>query len=50
MERKGYRIKSIISNDMDALTAPNAGMRNFKLPEAMCDKFEQQMEIARAGK
>ncbi|KAI4299459.1 hypothetical protein L6164_032919 [Bauhinia variegata] len=44
IEKKGYRIKSVISSYMDALIVSDTGMRNFKLPDSMCDKLEQQME------
>ncbi|KAF7816362.1 acid phosphatase-like protein [Senna tora] len=44
IQRNGFRIRSIISNHMDALTVADTGMRSFKLPDPICDKFEHQME------
>ncbi|KAI9102111.1 hypothetical protein K1719_023621 [Acacia pycnantha] len=43
---KGFRIRSIISNHMDAVTVQDTGVRKFKLPDPLCDKFEEhQMHV-----
>ncbi|KAK7305831.1 hypothetical protein VNO77_43743 [Canavalia gladiata] len=44
IQRDGFRIKSIISSHMDALSFTDSGMRNFLLPDHVCDKFEHQIE------
>lgn len=44
IQKKGFRIKSIISSHIDALTAPDTGMRFFMLPDPVCYKFEQKIE------
>jgi len=44
VRKKGFRIKSIISSHMDAVTFPESGERNFLLPVPLCDKFEKQIE------
>lgn len=49
IQKKGFHIKSIISSHMDALTAPDAGIRKFLLPNIVCDKFEQQVESIDSG-
>ncbi|XP_061356715.1 uncharacterized protein At2g39920-like [Gastrolobium bilobum] len=49
IQRKGFRIKSIISSHMDALTVPDTGIRIFLLPDSVCDKFEQQIESIDTG-
>ncbi|RDX94741.1 hypothetical protein CR513_22850, partial [Mucuna pruriens] len=42
IKEKGFRIKSIISSHMDAMTVPDSGMRFFLLPDPLygTDKFE----------
>ncbi|RDX96434.1 hypothetical protein CR513_20894, partial [Mucuna pruriens] len=42
IQTKGFRIKSIISSQMDALTVADTGIRNFLLPNPIFDEFEQQ--------
>ncbi|RYQ99841.1 hypothetical protein Ahy_B07g087855 isoform C [Arachis hypogaea] len=42
IKNKGFVIKGIISSHMDALIAADTGVRNFLLPDPICDKFEQQ--------
>ncbi|KAF1890186.1 hypothetical protein Lal_00025519 [Lupinus albus] len=42
IQAKGFRIKSIISSHMDALSVADTGIRIFFLPAPICDKFEQQ--------
>lgn len=49
IQKKGLYIKSIISSHMDALTAPDVGIRKFLLPDLVCDKFEQQIESIDTG-
>ncbi|KAK7379340.1 hypothetical protein VNO80_04798 [Phaseolus coccineus] len=44
VRKKGFRIKSIISSHMDAVTIPESGERNFLLPDPLCDKFEKPIE------
>ncbi|XP_020214545.1 uncharacterized protein At2g39920 [Cajanus cajan] len=41
IRKKGFRIKCIISSHMDAITIPETGVRNFLLPNTLCDKFEK---------
>ncbi|TKY56826.1 Acid phosphatase 1 [Spatholobus suberectus] len=42
IQTKGFRIKSIISSQMDALTVADTEIRKFLLPDPIFDKFEQQ--------
>jgi NhaP-type Na+/H+ and K+/H+ antiporter len=44
IQKKGFRIKSIISSHVDILTVTDAdtGMRKFLLPDPICDMFEPQ--------
>jgi hypothetical protein len=44
IQKKGFRIKSIISSHVDILTVADAdtGMRKFLLPGPICDMFEPQ--------
>ncbi|WJX64105.1 hypothetical protein P8452_48927 [Trifolium repens] len=44
VERKGLRIKSIISTHVDVLTVADADtrMHKFLLPDPICDMFEPQ--------
>ncbi|XP_057441839.1 uncharacterized protein At2g39920-like isoform X1 [Lotus japonicus] len=42
IQTKGFRIKSIISSHIAALSVADTGIRNFLLPDPICDKFEQQ--------
>ncbi|KAJ1422322.1 HAD superfamily [Sesbania bispinosa] len=49
IQKKGFRIKSIISSHMDALTPPDTRIQNFLLPDLVCDKFEQQIESIDTG-
>ncbi|XP_027332858.1 uncharacterized protein At2g39920-like isoform X2 [Abrus precatorius] len=42
IQKKGFRIQSIISSQMDALTVTDTGTRKFLLPDPICDKSEQQ--------
>ncbi|KAL5164111.1 Uncharacterized protein HKD37_18G049496 [Glycine soja] len=44
IRKKGFRIKSIISSHMDAVTVPETEKRNYLLPGHLCDKFEKQVE------
>ena len=44
IQRKGFRVKSIISSHVDALIVPETGTRVFLLPDPICDKFEQHIE------
>lgn len=49
IQKKGFRVKSIISSHMDVLTVRDKGMRFFLLPDPTCDKFEQQLEDKDTG-
>lgn len=49
IQKKGFRIKSIISSHMDVLTVRDTGMRFFLLPDPISDKFEQQIESKDTG-
>ncbi|KOM39136.1 hypothetical protein LR48_Vigan03g251800 [Vigna angularis] len=42
VRKKGFRIKSIISSHMDAVTVRETGERNFLLPDPLCDKFVRE--------
>ncbi|CAJ1970976.1 unnamed protein product [Sphenostylis stenocarpa] len=42
IQTKGFRIRSIISSQLDALTVADRGIRLFLLPDPIFDKFEQQ--------
>jgi len=42
IQSKGFRIKSVISSELDALTVADRGIRFFLLPDPIFDKFEQQ--------
>ncbi|KAJ7964034.1 Acid phosphatase-like protein [Quillaja saponaria] len=42
IQRDGFCIKAVISSHMDALTLPGSGVKNFKLPDPVSDKFEHQ--------
>ncbi|WVY90445.1 hypothetical protein V8G54_035959 [Vigna mungo] len=42
IKTKGFRIKSVISSEMDALSVDDRGMRVFLLPDPIFDKFELQ--------
>ncbi|MED6125489.1 hypothetical protein PIB30_068989 [Stylosanthes scabra] len=45
IQKKRFRIKSIISSHMDALTIlDDAGIQFFLLPNPMCDMFHQQLQ------
>ncbi|KAL2317161.1 hypothetical protein Fmac_031037 [Flemingia macrophylla] len=49
IEAKGFRIKSTISSQMDALTVVERRIRIFLLPDPIFDKFEQAKENIDAG-
>lgn len=42
IQTKGFRIKSIMSSQMDALAVADRGIRFVLLPDPIFDKFEQQ--------
>jgi len=42
IQKKGFRIISIMSSQMDALTVADRGIRIFLLPDPIFDKFKQQ--------
>ena len=42
IQRKGFRIRSVIGSNMDALIVSDIEMRNFKLPEPLCYKLKHQ--------
>lgn len=44
MQKEGFRISSIISSQMDALTGPSLGQCVFKLPSPLYYYFEHHRE------